>query len=99
MRFFVKKVFEAKGYKRLNDSSEAQISNLNKEIANDSVKISACEDLLKEKDKTVAIVTKQTEELKSDLKKESRWRRFWKGLSGILGILGGTYIGYDQLNK
>lgn len=104
MRFFVKKAFEAKGYKELNDSSEAQIKNLNKEVDNlnkiilrDSVQIAASEKLLKEKDKTSTILKKQADEYKSERDRESRWRKFWKGLSGILGILGGTYIVYDQL--
>lgn len=99
MRFFVKKVFVAKTYKEIADSNKAHIGNLNEIIVNDSLALSICDTLLVLKDKTNAMVTKQAEELKSELKSERNRKGFWRILAEVFGIVGGSYIFYDQINK
>lgn len=99
MRFFVKKALEAKAYKAISDSSEKQIQNLERKIYNDSTQIKSCGDLLTEKDKSVAIVTKLAESYKEEVKKETWWKNFWRYVAEGLAILGGGYVIFDQATE
>lgn len=99
MRYFVKKVFQAKAYKKKDSASEVQIANLNKIIYRDSIQKIACDTLLKEKDKTSSLLTQNVKDLKDELRSKDVKITFWKVISGLLTIIGGGYIIHDKISN
>lgn len=83
----------------LNDSSESQIRELRAIIKNDSIEREAADTLIKVQNDLIGAYQTQSDQIKTDLRRETMWRRFWKTATGAVVVIGSGYEVIKQLNK
>lgn len=84
-------------YKALVDSSEVQIIVLQTIIRNDSAMISAYDKLDGAQKQLIAAQGNQIKDLQTEVKKQTRWRRFWKCTTGAVSAAFGGFVIYDGI--
>lgn len=72
---------------KIADSCDIQEAEFKRVIKNDSIIKCDCAVLLKTKDRTIAATELQVEENKKGFKKAVFWNKFWRGGTGLFGLV------------